>query len=690
MPIDLYSPTNNSALNYSHVFGKQSSSVVNAVKAVGETLTGIFDESTIKKMVELFEIYWNEPQLLDRQAEIAAKVVIRGINEERIKITMDDGEEIEFYSAENEFGVATIYSKNTGRDPIREVRFDGIESVYQFYKEELANDENGLYKKHLRGEYYQLCTLRVAVENHKSGKFDDVDFQHVKPFFEESENITKEEFQRFDLNPFRLLVKFYSNQNLSIIPKLREKLVLIGMLNKEALNDTDRNSIIQSFEPEMGQKFIDYINKPNVEGWVGYYKGCDTKKDTPYLTATRANWPVSLNGEARFPDSGEQIVCRHLAVQYIKDILTDGKGQGKIDWSHFRTIESLAAHVPDATEQEYKSLKKNAKSYSLIKNDGFGAHIKKCFEKMKESKTNLQALLVDSTNHVMAVRLKIKGEADNPIYVIKFYDPNRTNVTVRYKTSDLATLQEHTLKRYIDGDGQSGLYSLYYPEQEQMTMLTECDLNSFQNGQNNVEQVRSSFESESVTATQIHYLLRHNFADKLKSLKGQLQKMDPDTRYAVLSAKDKDGISGYYFALSNGHAEAIEAFCDLLTLVEEDKRSALLDAKDSNNTPGFYFALRNGHTEAVKAFCKGLKLVPDQYQRFKLLLAESEFGLPILPKLYGLQRAFENEHWVAIKAYEDAARELVSSDQFDQLILAALPDLLAKLVFSIDRMVNAA
>lgn len=61
-----------------------------------------------------------------------------------------------------------------------------------------------------------------------------------------------------------------------------------------------------------------------------------------------------LNGHAHFPDTGQRIECRHLALDWLEQLRISPTG--KPDYGALRSTQAIAAHVPSAREGQYYAL----------------------------------------------------------------------------------------------------------------------------------------------------------------------------------------------------------------------------------------------------------------------------------------------------------------------------------------------
>lgn len=402
------------------------------------------------------------------------------------------------------------------------------------------------------------------------------------------------------------------------------------------------------------------------------------KKNTPAFNKSQPYMPMpfnrhfqNLNGEVNFPYSNEPIYCRHLAASYVVDSLTSP--DGKVDFmKHYSSAQNIAAHVPASTETTYQSLKAHATRHDLIKNDALGSHIKMCFEDMQEKGEKVSGLLIESLNHTMAIRLRVKGSPEKPVYVISFYDPNKTDTAVRCEVSDLAEIEHHTLAQWIDGStgAEGGLYQDYYGGIEPISLVTQCNLTNLTGSPLAGTKKLTSFNPDPITPTHLSFLLRNNFVADFIGLLPRLKAIgaqEPDKLYNLLTQKTDVGYFGLYIALQNGDTEMVRAFGELLKLIPEHLRAELVASRRSDGVPGLCMALQNGHAETIQAFGELLKLIP-QRQRAELIAAIGDDGVP------GLFMALQNGHAKAVRAFGELLKLIEDENQRAELIAAIAPN----------------
>ena len=413
-------------------------------------------------------------------------------------------------------------------------------------------------------------------------------------------------------------------------------------------------------------------NSPSPEELAPNYKS------EPYISITGV--PLRhLNDEVCFlPQKNgdlttKKIVCRHFAIQLIKDTLEDKSGKGKVNLIPYFSEKSIAQHIPIAIEAACTTLINNAKSYQLIDNDKLGQHLCQCFGEMRkpENQETIRVLLIESTFHSMVLRIRIKGTKEDPIFVVTFYDPNKTTVAVRCETNELRTFTNYSLKQFINGSDSTepGSYEAYYDGMEPISLLMDCNLASFTENLTKKTKVLENFAPSKLTSTSIFFLLSGNFAHDLAGLRAQLEKIvknSTERLFNLLATKAANGTPGLNIALQEGYADVIKAYGESCQLFPKNARGRLVDllaAKKADGTPGLFMALQNGRTEAVKAYGKLVQLLPETQggRLVDLLAAKTAKGLP------GLFIALQNGHADVVKEYGHLL-QLFPKTEYEKLV----------------------
>lgn len=275
------------------------------------------------------------------------------------------------------------------------------------------------------------------------------------------------------------------------------------------------------------------------------------KKNTPYFSAKRDS-ELNLNCKAKSAN-GETIACRHLAIHWAEQFK---QTEGKVDYHLFDTLKAISSNV-SVTETE-KALIAPATT-QLVENKAWGSVIANMFRDMKKCKDSIRTLQVTTSNHAMALGLKIKRTPGGEKWVIQFYDPNNTanhqRAAFSYnkltKVEKLATgdfLNESSMKRYD---------------------LAVNGLSAFRDSHNAASTSTTSRLPANLLQPQVVYhAMRWGLMDALQAVAEKLRNTgaslsDRETKVLLMGSSD-DGSSGLFIALENGHTNTIRAYGDML------------------------------------------------------------------------------------------------------------------------------
>lgn len=384
-------------------------------------------------------------------------------------------------------------------------------------------------------------------------------------------------------------------------------------------------------------------------------------KEIPQFSPKRGR-PQSLSAEV----SG--VECRHLVEDHQEKQAT--KINFKANFADYKDVKTIANRIIPASERKMGNMKSHAAEVHLIDNRDFGQFVCRQFAAMNEGGETGRQVLMESTNHVMDIGLRIKEKGGIKTYVAKFFDPNQTTTHVRSASRNINAFEFQDVGAYVDGKSQ---LSKYYPEPKGFSMLyirpseDEVKANaSLSAGAPPGRTLTSSPANDQIDPIVVHHLMSAGFAGNLRSLRDELEKCPVDKRAALLAAKSGDATPGLFMALHHGHADVVQAFGSLLELIPEEQRADLLASKRADGAPGLYAALQNGHVDAVQSFVELLKLIPEG-QRADLLAAKRDDGTP------GLYAALHHGHAGAVEAF-GAMLELVPPEQRAGLVAAKKED----------------
>lgn len=184
---------------------------------------------------------------------------------------------------------------------------------------------------------------------------------------------------------------------------------------------------------------------------------------------------LPLNGAARFGDTkrqgeplaplvthGQEIVCRHLSVQFLQDFSSyhrDGKAAAPFSMAGLSSAEAIAARVDPTTELAARDLSLGAQGV-VFSQARLGEALAVEFESMQAGE--LRSFSVSTITHLMALGLhKIERHIGGQTFVeheVTFYDPNTTALPQRALVHDLDDLRDKSLSWWLDESMQAGCF----------------------------------------------------------------------------------------------------------------------------------------------------------------------------------------------------------------------------------------
>lgn len=368
---------------------------------------------------------------------------------------------------------------------------------------------------------------------------------------------------------------------------------------------------------------------------VGQWK--EALRDDPGLVAVLKEFPYQStvpenhNGKARFANTSQYILCRHLATHQQEQQARDPSGKIKFDYSQFKSPQHITENVQPEIEKTYRTLIAQAAETHLIDNAKFGQFLVKQLAVMEKENKLTRMMLIESTNHTINLTLKIKEEDGKKFYVVNFCDPNQTTENTRSMVRYLQPLKRRTIRTYI---AHERLACRYYPEAKGVSMIFVRPEQNTQSGTSTPPISRanrtlaSPIDPKDIDATVVWHLMRSGFDGNLKQLHEHFKTLSDSERIALLSGKYCEGSPALFMAMQEGHAEAVREYGKLLASIKnisEDDLIELITAKREDGLPALIIGIEEEHTETIREYKELWKLVsPDQ--QAKLLLTQISKG----------------------------------------------------------------
>lgn len=367
---------------------------------------------------------------------------------------------------------------------------------------------------------------------------------------------------------------------------------------------------------------------------------------------------INYNGKFFFNENpGEQIVCRHISLQYCIDSMNENTGKVPLK-ECYSSPEWIPQHIPYELNQQYENLKKNPPPGTcVVASDKFGKILSVLFHRMEKEKLTHMAAIVKSQTHAMAVRLRIKqtpaGETE---YFVSFYDPNATNTAVRYKANNcdsFGSIQtfiniELANAKWVKTEIFSAcLCIIPYLPREQAHLLSGIEnelqpplspsalylLMQIGTYENIVLFFDKLQHSQEMTASKVLeilaakgpggtyglcMLLQYDNLNKINEYITNLKELARKFNFSredletLLHAKDNDGVSAISLALSRSKKENIKAWLSAIDDFEKEfgvnKNEILLSVgKEIESTYDLNNAIRTNNYNVVNIFLDNIK-----------------------------------------------------------------------------------
>jgi hypothetical protein len=330
-----------------------------------------------------------------------------------------------------------------------------------------------------------------------------------------------------------------------------------------------------------------------------------------------------------------KVSCRHLSFAYLTT------KQKKSEFlTSINSAEKIANH-PDFLIDQYKLYKaKHANLAYYFSLDQLPKVIKKLIteQAIQKNQNEIKFLLL-SSDHAMALTIKRKA---NNIFVIYFYDPNKTDIHRKTVLNDIKQLSNVETGNIIG----NGTIDVYFQEKTPTAcILSTTTMEDYQkadvqvfgilspalsylfliNGhimftkiadsiesyydKNPLEDKVNFYQAQSLTHRPgLHIAFMKDHADSIISFCNQIlnSNFNSEVNYNLLEAQCPFfKISGLHIAFISNNVNSIKAFVELILTSNLDyaDKIKLLQAKSDNNESGLYRALDDNNLEAVEVFC---------------------------------------------------------------------------------------
>src|SRR3990167_9361681 len=357
-----------------------------------------------------------------------------------------------------------------------------------------------------------------------------------------------------------------------------------------------------------------------------------------------------------FDKSNNEIYCRHLAAALISPNKRGIKNYQKA----YESIENIEA-IPELANNTFDNEKLLFKSsfYTMFNVNNFGQQLLKIAEVLQEHEET--SLLFGSINHIMAITImRKKTSLTESQYVIKFYDPNKTNIHTRIIVEKLNRIANLSIKDILGSE----ILNVYFPDRISILFAIKNAKTT------NVEPlilVENGIEYKSLV-----YCLIYGFTPQVRSITQAIleSNLTEKAKFNLLLAEDEIEVPAIFSAFKYKHLAAIKAYVE--TILNSQMQNAeniitkLLMAPNSNGSPILFLALEHGDYQVVKIYMEAIlnsKFKDNAMALIPLLLANRKNGTT------GLFMALQDGYFLAAKVYMEAILRLKFKDNDKALIM---------------------
>jgi hypothetical protein len=416
----------------------------------------------------------------------------------------------------------------------------------------------------------------------------------------------------------------------------------------------------------------------------------ELKKYAYYSEKPGAGIGKLLNGIGMFPNN-VPITCAALSWFWLKGIATSQTG--KPDYDSVKDKASIEHNMPADVASRHNALWACATEVHRMHMKNWGAFASQKLQSMDRPMQNgdvvQQMMLVNTPLHQMAAEFKIKVENGEKKYVIKFYDPNRTDSHKRISANDTITIEATTISSLLES---KSLEATYYSdscrhlmiyvvsENENWEPIENRTLPQYGDTGRCLTSIDSAIDSEALPD-----ILWHGFDGELKKLKDEIKAMDPNDAVRLLSHKmelfrgnTKAKVPGFYLALQNGHTATVKEFMEIVNGLDipDEEKIRVLHAEVENTTSGPLAAVNLNQFKTVAAYFEGLNQLKlkDEGKREEAILRLVSDNRPS-SNLWTIEYALKDNHAATIEAYMQGVKQLnISDEKKKALILGVTPD----------------
>lgn len=333
------------------------------------------------------------------------------------------------------------------------------------------------------------------------------------------------------------------------------------------------------------------------------------------------DYHVNLNAKAQFPQTGDDIVCRHLAVEWAHQIqrhrATRNMTRFVDQWAaKMADTQKIAGAVSPATNDRVIEAKRLSPEIACVGDRQWGAFFRDEFTPMLPG-TAKQYLIVTSA-HILGMELAVTGGEHGRRYVATYYDPNVTLNRARIMEDSLGEVAKWSGETFMTPSDAAQYYRGALAPRVSMFITMPADFHRRSMSEPLFDKPPASrtlrsylAPHEQANGAASHFLFEsaHITADALRSMLAQCrtsaQKME------ILAGNSP--LPNILLATLDQDRHAVSAFCSIV--VDEQREGGLTNTQvfklfadqQADLIPPFSAAMAVGDDEMVRTYVETIE-----------------------------------------------------------------------------------
>jgi len=333
------------------------------------------------------------------------------------------------------------------------------------------------------------------------------------------------------------------------------------------------------------------------------------------------DYHVNLNAKAQFPQTGDDIVCRHLAVEWAHQIqrhrATRNMTRFVDQWAaKMADTQKIAGAVSPATDDRVIEAKRLSPEIACVGDRQWGAFFRDEFTPMQPA-TAKQYLIVTSA-HILGMELAVTEGEHGRRYVATYYDPNVTLNRARIMEDNLEEVANWSGETFMTQSDAAQYYRGALAPRVSMFITMPADFHRRSMSEPLFDEPPASrtlrsylapHEQANGAASHLLFESAHITADALRSMLAQCrtsaQKME------ILAGNSP--LPNILSATLDQDREAVSVFCSVV--VDEQREGGLTNAQvfklfanqQPELIPPFSAAMAVGDDEMVRTYVETIE-----------------------------------------------------------------------------------